>query len=377
MQLRRLHKNALYPRIHAAARHRENTDVAEKLGIVLYTDERYAVPTFITALSAVKNNAALELHFYVFCVDSRNWKSQSSALLESLGSYGNVGGVHIIDSAQIDQRCAGVGLDSGYKGSYGAFAKLFMCDFIQADYNIVWLDSDVLVAGGLEELCGYRFTEEKCFAACIDMNNSRGWRQKLKTDAPIVVASIFVANPVAWQAGRNSARIEQWFARFTREEISMLMPSIVVDQGVLTCVFGSQWYILPAKYQVLPGYPLVGYNNFRLLFSLRKDDFYTKKDMEDAVRQPVIIHFMHFIVTKPWLHDARNSFEPLWLSYYHSVPEAAGLFELREHPPLEGFEKLKRLLFAVSPFLFCLLGRFDISHNVKCCIKNFKTIKNW
>ena len=351
--------------------------MAEKFGIVLYTDERYVVPTFVTALSAVKNNPSLELYFYIFCVNPAAWQARSSAVLESLGSYGNVGGVSLIDSAEIDRRCAGVGLDNGYKGCYGAFAKLFMCDFIQADFNIAWLDSDVLVAGGLEELPGYRFTEDKTFAACIDMNNSRGWREKLKTDAPILVASIFVTNPAVWRACGNSAKIEQWFARFSRDDISMLMPSIVVDQGVLTCVFGSQWHILPAKYQVLPGYPLVEYTNFRLLFSLRKDDFYSRKDMAEAVKNPVIIHFMHFIVTKPWLHDSRNRYEPLWLSFYNEVPDAASLFEVKQHPPRSRFDQMKRLLFCVSPFLFCLLGRFDIAHNVKCCIRNFKTIKNW
>lgn len=341
----------------------------KKLSVVYYTDEGYIVPTCTSALSLVEHNLDMKIYFWLFCEDYENWTQESKMVIDSLTRRESCE-VAILSTEGLRNKCNMYGLPM-YKGAQGVFLKMFMCDWVpDKDCNILFLDGDTLINGSLEELADYKFSTGYCCAAMIDTMNNKYLKRMLhiQKSSTIFCHATFLVNPYLWKEYNCDALIDKWLKKISQTgNLKKIMVCIINEQGLLSKALEKQCAILPVKYMVLPGNAILSNKYRNLLFGMRRKEYYRKQDVISANNYPVIIHYMHYIVQKPWKHDKLNKYERLWLDTYEKVNghEAFPITEWK----MNRMERIKRWLVIYCPILFALAGRAYLKHYIKTGIK--------
>ncbi|SEQ69419.1 glycosyltransferase family 8 protein [Butyrivibrio sp. TB] len=337
----------------------------KKLSVVYYTDERYIVPTCTSALSLIEHNSNVYIHFWLFCDDFEEWKQESKCVVEALKQKESCK-VNIMATQSLKEKCDFYKLPI-YKGAQGVFLKMFMCDLIpDMGCNILFLDSDTLVTDSLEELAEYVFPEGCSCAAMIDTMNNKYMKRMLHMNesSTFFCQATFLVNPILWKSLDCDKKIDMWIKKIAQTgRTSEVMQCIVNEQGVLSKALEKQCAILPAKYMVLPGNSVLQHKYRRLLFGMQVSDYYLDKDIDTANENPAIVHYMHYIVPKPWKHDGLNKYEERWTNIYIRV-KGHEIFPITQWK-MNCEEKIKRQLLLRSQFLFAMMGHLFLKKNLK------------
>ena len=340
----------------------------KKLSVVYSTDEGYIVPTCTSALSLIEHNSDVYIYFWLFCENYIEWKQESKNVIESLKQKESCE-VNIMSLESLEERCNFYQLPT-YKGSHGVFLKMFMCDFIKdMGCNILFLDGDTLVTDSLKGLAEFVFPEGCACAAMIDTMNNKYMKRMLHMDmqSTFFCQATFLVNPFLWKELKCDKKIDKWLNKIVQtQKMDEVMQCIVNEQGLLSKALEEQCAILPVKYMVLPGNCILKHRYCRLLFSMKRFEYYLDKDVETANEKPAIVHFMHYIVPKPWQHDSLNSFEQRWVDTYKKV-EGHEIFPITQFR-MNNEEKIKRKLVLRAQLLFSLIGHCYIKKKLKKCI---------
>lgn len=341
----------------------------KELSVVYYTDEGYIVPTCTSALSLLEHNPDINVYFWIFCDDYDNWKQDSKTIIDSLQGD-SFCEVTIMSTKALKEKCDYYKLPT-YKGAQGVFLKMFMCDWIpDKGCNILFLDGDTLVTGKLDELATYMFPDGCSCAAMIDTINNRLMKRMLHMDeaSTIFCHATFLVSPSLWKLYNSAGRIDKWLNKIARiGHVEQIMLCIINEQGVLSKALEKQCAILPAKYMVLAGNSVLKHKYRSILFGLQDKEYYLNADIDCANENPIIIHYMHYIVQKPWKHDELNRYEKLWLDIYNKI-DGSTIFPVADWK-MNRVEKIKRVLVIHTPILFAIIGNMYLKHNLKKSIR--------
>lgn len=334
----------------------------EALSIVLATDENYIIPTSVVIRSVIDNNYdRIRIDFWIFCSKLEEWAKDAADIFDVFRKEGYqvtlINDEHIVDLCRKDNLPA-------YKGSYGIYCKLFMAEFISVTHNILWLDSDVVVVDSLKELAGLT---DACMYGCLDTANNKWWRKALLIDADysIGIFSVCLINPDMWKKNNSLRKIEAWLNNFNRNGIEEILKYSLAEIAVMSGGLQGDWKMLDARYQVLPANYLLGTDNLYRLFALNSHLYYKDKDLRLAKENPCIIHYMHYIVPKPWFHDELNEFEAIWIKYYDRLGEYKNVFPIKRQYEMGKIEKIKRFLFMKCRCIYVWLGRIHVWNMAK------------
>lgn len=329
----------------------------EKLNIVFATDENYVIPTIITMKSVVEHTSDIELSFYISCDNLDNWKDSSKKAFNII-QKDNVT-IKLVDASGVNTFCEKYNLPK-YKGSYSIYTKLFMPDIVDdLNSNVLFLEGDMIIRNSLKELAHTH--NGKGVYACIDMSNCKKMREmfKLGKDEIFGIFSVFLVEPKKWKENKIIEKVVSWVNKYDGEYLNSVGSVVPADQFIISASLKGEWDILPAKYQVFPGNYLIKYERFLRLFNLDKDEYYSQSEYESAKKNPYVIHYMHFIVPKPWLHDKFNPLENMWTDYYNQLGLMKEMFPLKEYNQ-DINAKLRRILFKYFNRLYVEIGRRHI-----------------
>lgn len=134
--------------------------------------------------------------------------------------------------------------------------------------------------------------------------------------------------------------------------------------------------ILPAKYQVYPGQKILKISQWKKIFGLKDEEYYSDEEMKDALNDPVFVHYIIFVVNKPWYDDIPKQYkkagywpyQDIWTYYADLLGDRDTLME---HWNMTIFEKVKRCFFDYFRPLYVLLCAYFYKRSV---IKNNKII---
>ena len=135
-----------------------------KISIVYVTDEKYVIPTCVSMLS-VKDNLAkgCMAEAYVICDKVRECLSDSFLKLQDENFRLHIINVENKAYSNLAKLCGSYGVN--YVTASALF-KFNICEILQEEDKVIYLDGDTIVLGNLEEL--YNIDLEENYVAAVD-----------------------------------------------------------------------------------------------------------------------------------------------------------------------------------------------------------------
>ena len=179
-------------------------------------------------------------------------------------------------------------------------------------HRLLYLDCDTIICGKLDEINNWD-TKEKIFWGVKDCIGSTYKKNiGMKKNKPYVNAGVLIIDLVNLRRIDIRKAIDKYMGKYERL-ISY------ADQDILNGIFKEQIGYLPPKYNVMTIDIAHSYREIQLL--RRPTGFYSKEEMEEAIKNPRIIHFTtNMLVIRPWFINSDHPLKEEFDKYYEMSP---------------------------------------------------------
>lgn len=322
-----------------------NTDTIH----IAYTSSRMYI-SFVTISihSILESNPDTRFHFHVLGegltdVDVNNIKSILPAGRTELSVYPltNLRGMLTIDVPK--------------EFPMIAYARLFL-QSVLPEYvdRVIYMDGDTVVRGDLMPFYQSEIGEA-LVGGIIDPLISTAYKQRtgIPADEPYINAGVLLIPLSRW-------RREDLQGRF----LSILQKNngtiYMFDQGLVNIGCRGRKCLLSPKYDMMTNYLTYSYRYLKRY----NNPFYSKDIVDEAVKNPVLIHFTGRLYGRPWEVDCIHPYKELYL--HHKAATA-----YRDNPiqpcSVKGVDKIGVKLYRNMPFLF-----YSIFMRALFFVTNFK-----
>lgn len=341
-----------------------------KLGIAYSITGNYVLKTIPSLLSILENNQKcneeeqvdLSVFFYILDIEDR-----AIIKLQEVCDHYNVP-LEINDAKEYIACLQNAG-DVAYGGSLVNDLFIAVLDKLNVDYNVLFIENDVVLNHNcsLKELAEYDFENgKKSCASTIELQNCTAIRNvmPLLQSQYIFNCGVVLASPILYQKHNTFKQ----YSDSVEEKGWKFYPY----WNVLRNAYGlrNELCILPMKYQVYPAQKMLKPSQWLRIFGLQKGDYYSDDEIAEAIEAPVFIHYVNFIVKKPWIKDLPMKyrkegywpFQDVWNYYADLVGIRESLMECwdKTFP-----EKVKRCFFDHSTLIYVWLCTVFYGREVK------------
>lgn len=328
-----------------------------QLGIAYSITGNYVLKTLPSLLSVLENNkncpksmqVDLKVFFYIMNIDDL----QVGKLKKVCDSYGVE--VQIFDSAPYIDALEKAG-DEAYNDSLVIDLYVIAPSILQVKYNVLFLQSDVVMNHGcsLLDLAKYDFDAgKKSCASTIDLQSSpiiKGIMPLLRNQH-LFNDGVFLTSPKLYKEHDTFGQ----YIESVKERGWKFYPY----WNVLRSGYGlrNELCILPVKYQIYPAQRMLKVSQWKKIFDLKDTEYYTDAELEEALENPIFIHYINFIVKKPWNNDIPREYkkqgywpyQDIWIYYADLLGNRE---ELVEPWDMTFIEKIKRFFFDYFRWLY-------------------------
>lgn len=322
----------------------------EKLGIAYSVTGNYVLKTLPSLASVLENNRKcseeeqvdITVFFYILNPDD-----QQVISLKKLCDQYTVP-LKIFDSQEYIDILEKAG-DEAYNDSLVIDLYVIAPSTLDVDYNVLFLQSDVVMNEGhsLLKLAKYDFEGgKKSCASTIDMQSSRMIKQIIpfSNDQHLFNDGVFLTSPKLY---KEHDTFGQYIAS-VKERGWKFYPY----WNVLRSGYGlrNELCVLPVKYQIYPAQKMLKISQWKKIFALDDAEYYSDAELEEALKNPVFIHYINFIVKKPWNDDLprqyrKNGYWPYQDIWNHYADLMGNRKEMIEPWNKTFMEKIKRVCF--------------------------------
>lgn len=268
------------------------------MNILFSSDNNYARHLGVAMYSLMAHNQKAEkINFYV--IENQITTDNQSKINQLVCGFRN----STISFIPFESFAKELKLDLPWTISLSAYARLFVATLLPTSIErILYLDCDMVVNGDLSELWNYDLNNN-CIGAVQDqvfpyIKTSVG----LSEDAPYFNSGLLLIDLVKWRSLQIGDKCSQFINRFKGKVIHH-------DQGVLNGIFQGHWIRLPLKYNVMTVHHFFSKKQIKKYYR-DYSVFYDDAVIEDAISNPIIIHFTPSFTTRPWekncMHPLRN-----------------------------------------------------------------------
>ena len=90
------------------------------------------------------------------------------------------------------------------------------------------------------------------------------------------------------------------------------------DQGIINATLNDSILIVDPKFNLMSPFLEKDYDDVILWNGLK--NYYNKETIENAIKNPVFLHFVHFINGRPWFKDTKHPCKDLYLKFASDTP---------------------------------------------------------
>ncbi|MDE5753725.1 MAG: glycosyltransferase family 8 protein [Oscillospiraceae bacterium] len=287
---------------------------SRELHIVYASDDRFAEILGVSLVSLYENNGDMN-EIFVYVLDSGISEANKNRLLSICTKYDREE-IQFISARDISKILSmNVNTD---RGSLSQYARLFVSrDLPEALERVLYLDCDIIVNSSLYELWNLDL-EGKTIAALKDAF-SKQYRKNIELQPNDIMfnSGVMLIDMKRWKENQ----IERKLLSFIKRHNGVIQQG---DQGALNAVLSKDIYCFHPRFNSITIFYDFTYEEMQVY---RKPvDFYSKKDIKQAVERPVIIHYTtSFTSTRPWIEGSKHRYKDRWLYYKSKSPWAEEL----------------------------------------------------
>lgn len=194
------------------------------------------------------------------------------------------------------------------RGGKSQFYRLYIPKLLKKFKNIkevLYLDCDTLITSNeIEQIFNFDMKDFVIAAAMDPWGKAYKKFFGLKETTPMFNDGVFLLNLVNWDKNNMDLKLKKIL------EQEKYFPQ--ADQGVLNRLLAGNFGILSPRFNVITSYFEMNYGE---ILSYRKPiHFYSKNEIEEAKKNPIIVHFTStFLCNRPWQIGNINPFKDQWL----------------------------------------------------------------
>lgn len=194
-----------------------------------------------------------------------------------------------------------------------AFTRLYAAELLPAELDrILYLDCDTIVRRNIHELNTLHIDNAIFWGVkdCI----GKGYKKNIgiAPDGAYINAGVLLINLTKLRETNIKTRLESFMYKY-KKMINY------ADQDVLNGAFYGEIGILPPEYDLMT---ILATYNYDDVIKLRKPtNYYSKRECERAVKNPIIIHYTTNMLTiRPWFANTNHPFAEEFLKYMRISP---------------------------------------------------------
>ena len=295
-------------------------------------NDSYINQTAISMVSLVQHNPGVELYLISDHISITNL----DLLINILGKLDTK--VNIIEADDILQD---VCISPKGRHPRTIYTKLFFDEVIDAE-KILYLDSDVVITGSLEELFERNMENELVAGVMMPYSSDIKCKAGLAKEDPYICDGIVLLNLNKWKAMKINL--------ICRELLSDCKGiPYMLSEGILNYVCKGFIGVLSPRYNLMPS--AIYYSQKQILKIFKPDYYYNQQELRNAVEKPLIIHFMSELYNRPWFEPCDHPFR----EEYRSIDRK--LFGRRDYKikNISLQTRMNRWLYDNIPFVLYLL----------------------
>lgn len=280
-----------------------------KAHIVYASDDKFAEILGVSMVSLYENSK--DMHdIIVYVLDSGITVANKQKLNLVAESYHRSAPVWI-NAKDISHE---LGMDIAVdRGSLSQYARLFVSSDLPSDLEkVLYLDCDIIINKSIRELWNINFCG-KTIAALMDAF-SKYYRMNIDLNSNDIMfnSGVMLIDLKRWKKNK----VEQRLMEFIRSKNGMIQQG---DQGVLNSVLSHETYCFDPKFNSVTVFYDFTYKE--MLIYRRPPRFYTKEQVEAAVKEPNVIHFTtSFLSNRPWIEGCKHKYVGEWMRYKEMSP---------------------------------------------------------
>lgn len=279
---------------------------SKHLHIAVASDENYARFVATLIVSTAKNNTDFEkITFHL--LSNGISKDTLEKIQGVIDAFENCE-IRTYDISDLHGRLK---VDVPHTIALTSYARLFMREVIPDDVSkILYLDTDIIVTGKLQQLWDTEL-DDNYLGGCLDIFEGTVSKTAvgLALDSPYINAGVLLINLDLWGEDSLSSK----FLDFLCSHDGNVHHH---DQGIVNGVCRDRMLILPPQYNL---HSPVFSHSFSIIRKI-SNPHYTAKEYEDAIANPVIIHFTEGFYNRPWKKHCKHPMKNIFVDIQNETP---------------------------------------------------------
>lgn len=304
----------------------------EKKHIVYASDDYYFTYIYVSVFTLLRSNENLVIHYIQQDVSKVHLDLLKKMCLEAFVE------LDIIDfnMPQFFDILPAYGA-----ASKTTYAKLTFCSMFPQYDRVLYLDPDTMVLGKIDEMYNMDMRDQLIGGVIENLPSYHREAAHLSPEDAYINGGMVLCNLAQWQViGFEDKAI------IRMQDTSM---NLNYDQGIINELCKGKVCVLPPKYNALA--EIFEFQDAkRLKARYGFINYYSQKEIEEAINNPVIIHFTHFLYGKPMSVKCNHPYAKLFQKIVLDSP----LKDTLTSDDVDKKIKIRRFVLRNMPFSFYL-----------------------
>lgn len=293
-----------------------------KLNVLYQFNEKYVPYAGVSIVSLLENNKLIDEVVIYVLVEDVSQKSMQK-LKEQVEQYERK--ICFIDTRELVEKMKTLGIPE-YRGSYATNMKMFIADYIDESVDrLLYIDSDTIVCGDISPLITLDMKDKPIAMVLDSLGNKHKQLIGLDKKDMYFNAGIILFDIKKWRQEECTQKILEHVKKVRSHYMSP-------DQDLLNVVLYNNIMKLDIAYNLQPIHSVYSYSQFFKFFGQK--NYYPPEEINNAVRQPKILHTFRYLGEFPWhkdtLHPHTSYFDrymaiSLWKDYEKQITEQNGI----------------------------------------------------
>lgn len=279
----------------------------KSLCIAYSSDDHYAKYLGISMLSLLQSNRG-DAEIHVFILDCGIMDTNREKLENIAKEY-----TCSLNFVSVEEVVAKLDLHMGIrKIPIASYARLFLASVIPEFYDrILYLDCDTIIRASLYDLWNTNLGDNMVAGVQDTIDSFFVKKIGLKPDEYYVNAGILLINLAGWRKNR----LEEQFMNFIRKFDGNVPHN---DQGTINGVCVKKKYLVAPRYNATSNIYSFSSKTIKRIYFM--DYYYSQEELEEARKNPAIIHFTTGLVGRPWEENCSHPMKEEYLKISRISP---------------------------------------------------------
>lgn len=261
------------------------------LNVLYQSDNNYAVFMGVSICSLLNSNKAAEsIHVYVID-DSINLENKEK-IKSMVHSYAREITFLPGDKVSAQEEIATAFSYTGMRKNTHSYLKIFIDELVpELNGRMVYIDCDTAVTGDIQDLMSVDMHGKTIGMVMDSLTTKTKTAVGIDENDCYYNSGIILIDLMQWKQRQCSKRI--------LEHIKNVRTYGTVDQDVLNVELKNEIFTLPIAYNLQPVHLVYPYQAYTKVYRHR-EEYYSKEEIEAAVKSPKIIHYLRYLGESPW-----------------------------------------------------------------------------